>query len=99
MQGKSYINGAQWLKSQAYLKWDVASRVVNNSIVTELHIRKDVIPCVGCLDLYIHNMCMTIQLTTSVRPSIWGWKEVDLVSLVSNNDHNLDQNVLRKLIS
>ena len=45
-KGKSYINGAQWLKSQAYLKWVVASRVVNRSVVVVLHIRKVVIPCV-----------------------------------------------------
>ena len=44
-KGKSYINGAQWLKSQAYLKRDVASRAVNISLVVVLHIRKVVIPC------------------------------------------------------
>ena len=44
-KGKSYINGAQLLKSQAYQKRVVASRLVNNSIVGVLHIRKDVIPC------------------------------------------------------
>ena len=44
-KGKSYINGAQWLKSQAYLKRVVASRVVNSSIVAMLHIRKVAIPC------------------------------------------------------
>jgi len=45
-KGKSYINGSQWLKSQAYLKWVVANRVVNRSIVVVLHIRKVIIPCV-----------------------------------------------------
>ena len=44
-KGKSYINGAQWLKSQAYLKRVVVSRVVNSSIVVVLHIGKVVIPC------------------------------------------------------
>ena len=44
-KGKSYINGAQWLKSQAYLKRVVASRAMNSSIVAVLHIRKVVIPC------------------------------------------------------
>ena len=44
-KGKSYINGAQWLKSQAYLKQVVATRVVNSSIVDVLHIRKVFIPC------------------------------------------------------
>ena len=42
---------------------------------------------------------MIIRLTTSVCPSVWGWKAVDLVSLVSINDHGLDQNVLRNLLS
>ena len=45
-KGKNYINGAQWLKSQAYLKWVGASRVVNRYVVVVLHIRKVVIPCV-----------------------------------------------------
>ena len=44
-KGKNYINGAQWLKSQAYLKWVVASRVINSYVVVVLHIRKVVIPC------------------------------------------------------
>ena len=43
-KGKSYINGAQWLKSQAYLKWVVASRAMNSSIVAMLNIKKVVIP-------------------------------------------------------
>ena len=42
---KSYINGAQWLKSQAYLKWVVASRAVNSSVVVVLHIKSVVVPC------------------------------------------------------
>lgn len=44
-------------------------------------------------------MCMTILFTTYVWPSVCGWKEVYLMSLVSNNDHKLDQNVLKKLLS
>ena len=39
------------------------------------------------------------MLTTSVWPSVWGWKAVDLVSLVSNIHKRLDQNVLRNLLS
>jgi hypothetical protein len=42
---KSYINGAQWLKSQAYLEWAMASRVVNRFVVVVLQIRKAIIPC------------------------------------------------------
>ena len=53
----------------------------------------------GCFELYIHKMCTIIPLTTFVWPSIWGWKVVDLVSLVSNIDQRLDQNVLRNLLS
>ena len=44
-KGKSYINGTQWLKSQAYLKRAVASIAVNSFVVAMLHIRKVVIPC------------------------------------------------------
>ena len=39
------------------------------------------------------------MLTAFVWPSVWGWKSVDLVSLVSNIDQRLDQNVLRNLLS
>jgi hypothetical protein len=42
---------------------------------------------------------MIILYTTSVWPSVWGWKAVDLVSLVSNIDQRLDQYVLRNLLS
>jgi hypothetical protein len=42
-KGNSYINGAQWLKSQAYLKRVVTSRVVNSFVVAVVHIRKVVI--------------------------------------------------------
>ena len=44
-KGKSYINGAQWLKYHTYLKWVVASGDVNNIVVVVLHIRKVLIPC------------------------------------------------------
>ena len=44
-KGKSYINGAQWLKTQAYLKRVVASRAVNSVVVAVLHIKKAAIPC------------------------------------------------------
>ena len=53
----------------------------------------------GCFELYMHRMCTIILLTTSVWPSVWGWKDVDLVSLVSNIDQRLDQNMLRNLLS
>jgi hypothetical protein len=44
-------------------------------------------------------MCTIILLKTSVWPSVWGWKVVDFVSLVSNIEQRLDQNVLRNLLS
>ena len=53
-KGKSYINGAQWLKSQAYLKWVVASRVANSSGVAMLHIRKVIILCAWMFGV-VHN--------------------------------------------
>jgi len=31
--GKSYVNGGQWLKSQEYLKSVVANRVVEGSVI------------------------------------------------------------------
>jgi hypothetical protein len=52
---------------------------------------------VGCLELYMGRLCTIIFLTTFVWLFVWGWKEVYLVSLVSNSDQRLDQNVLRSL--
>jgi hypothetical protein len=40
-----------------------------------------------------------IQLMTLVWPSVWDWKEMDLVSLLSISDQRLDHNVLRKYLS
>ena len=53
----------------------------------------------GCFELYMRRMCTIILLMTSVWPSVWGWKVVDLVSLVYSIDQRLDQNVLRNLLS
>jgi hypothetical protein len=47
----------------------------------------------------MRKMCTIILLKTSVWPSVWGWKAVDLVSLVSKIYQRLDQNVLRNLLS
>jgi hypothetical protein len=44
-KGKIYVNGIQWLKSEAYLKQVVSSRAMNSFVVVVLHIRKVVIPC------------------------------------------------------
>ena len=51
------------------------------------------------LHLYNHRICIIITLTTSVFPSIWGWKEIDLVSLVSIIDHRMDQKVHKNMLS
>jgi hypothetical protein len=47
----------------------------------------------------MHRICTIILFTTSVWPSIWGWKAMDLVSLVSSSDQRLDQNVLINQLS
>jgi hypothetical protein len=47
----------------------------------------------------MHRICMIIVFTTSIWPSVWGWKVVDLVSLVSNSDQRLNQNVMRNRLS
>jgi hypothetical protein len=44
-------------------------------------------------------ICTIIRLTTSFWPSLWGWKVVGLVILVSSNDQRIDQNVLRNRLS
>jgi len=57
-------------------------------------------PCVhGCLELYILRIWKIILLTTSIFPSVCGWKVVNLVSFVSIIDHRMDQKVLRNLLS
>ena len=53
----------------------------------------------GCFELYMSRMCTIILLTTSTWSLVWGWKAVDLVSLVSSLDQRLDQNVLSNLLS
>ena len=68
---KSYINGTQWLKAKANLKWAMASRAMNKSIVVVLHIRKVVIPhawmfgVVHLQDVHDHpidHICLAIGL-------------------------------------
>lgn len=44
-------------------------------------------------------MCTIILLTTSVWPSVLGWKAVYLVRLISNIEQKLNQNVLRNMLS
>jgi hypothetical protein len=43
--GQSYVNGGEWLEPQAHLKRVVANRVVEDSVVAMLNIRKALIPC------------------------------------------------------
>jgi hypothetical protein len=44
-------------------------------------------------------ICMIILLTSSIWSIVWGWKVMDLLSLVSNHDQRLDQNVIRNRLS
>ena len=53
----------------------------------------------GCFELYMHKMCTIIMWMTYVWPLVWGWKGLDVVSMVSNIDRRLDQNVLTNLLS
>jgi hypothetical protein len=52
--GKSYVNGGQWLKPQEHLKRVVANRGVEGFFVVMLNIRKDFIPC-GWMFGIIHS--------------------------------------------
>jgi hypothetical protein len=54
--------------------------------------------CEGA-ELYIQRIFPMIRFMTSIWPSVWGWKFLDLVSLVSISDQRLDQNVLRNRLS
>ncbi len=47
----------------------------------------------------MHNTCKVIVLKTSMWPFVWGWKAMDLVSLVSNNDERVNYNFPRNLVS
>ena len=44
-------------------------------------------------------MCMIILLMAFIWPSVWEWKAMDLVILVSNIDQRLDKNALRNSLS
>ena len=61
-----------------------------------MHINKALIQCVRVLliihakDMYKHSI-----YDLGLAISLWGWKVVVLVSLVSSSDQRLDQNVLR----
>jgi hypothetical protein len=59
---------------------------MESPVVTVLDTWETLVPCSGFLELYMCKMCTIIRLMTSVWPSVWGWKEVDFVSLVSNRD-------------
>ena len=72
---------------------------MESPVVTVLDIWETLVPCSGFLELYMCKMCTIIRLMTSVWPSVWGWKAVNFVSLVSNRDQRLDQKVLRYLLS
>jgi hypothetical protein len=75
------------MEPQAHLKRVVVNRVVKGFVVAMLNIRKYLIPC-G----WMFGSC-------TFFPSVCGWKEVDLVSLVSIIDHRMDQKLPRNLLS
>jgi hypothetical protein len=60
-----------------------------------LNIGKTLIPSAGVLGIVHAQYVHVIQLMTLVWSSFWGWKAVDMVSLVSSSDQRLDQNLLR----
>jgi hypothetical protein len=77
--GKSYVNGGQWLEPQAHLKRVVANRVVEGSVVAMLNIRKDLIPCVWMFGIvhpqdmnnhHVDYLCFSISLWVEGK-SIW----------------------------
>jgi hypothetical protein len=79
-KGKFYINGAQWLKSDAHLKTDVVGDAMEGSVVDMLNIRKDHIPCVWILgvlhaqDMHYHpisDLCL-VSINLAVEGSGFG---------------------------
>ena len=72
---------------------------MESPVIVVLDIGEAFIHVRGCFKLYMHRICTIIMLMTSVWLSVWGWKVVDLVSLVSSIDQRLDQNLLRNLLS
>jgi hypothetical protein len=69
------------------------------SVVTVLNIGKTLIPCAWMLGIVHVQDMHDHPVDDLVWPSVWGWKVVDLVSLVSSSDQRLDQNVLRNRLS
>jgi hypothetical protein len=70
-KGQCYINGAQWLKTQAHLKRVVVGRAMECFVVVVLDIRKALIPCAWMLgvvhaqemhDHPIDDLCLSISL-------------------------------------
>jgi hypothetical protein len=72
--GKSYVNGGQWLETQAHLKRVVANRVVEGSIVAMLNIRNTCITCVWMFGI-VHSRDMDNHLVDYLCFSISLWVE------------------------
>jgi hypothetical protein len=81
-KGKCYINGAQWLKTQAHLKRVVVGRAMECSIVVVLDIRKALIPCAWILgvlhvqEMHYHPIHDDLCLSTSMRVEGNGFGEL-----------------------
>jgi hypothetical protein len=87
------------MKSQPHLKGDLSGLDMYGSIVVVMNIGKNIIPCSRVIRIvHVHNM-HNHPVEDLVLAICLGWKEVDLVSLVSNSDQRLDQNVLRNRLS
>jgi len=79
------INQTQWLKPQTHLKGTSTSCAMESFVISMLHIGKALIPGSWMLGV-VHVECVHCYLVvTSIWPSVWGWNEINLVSLVSNS--------------
>jgi hypothetical protein len=72
--GKSYVNGGQWLEPQAHLKRVVANRDVEGSVVVMFNIRKVLIPCEWIFGI-VHPQDMENHLVDYLCLSISLWVE------------------------
>jgi hypothetical protein len=69
-KGQCYINGAQWLKSQAHLKRVVVELSYGGICCSFVGHKEGSHPMCGFLELYMRKICMIILLMTYVCPSV-----------------------------
>ena len=64
-----------------------------------IYIRKDLVPSVGMFGV-VHSQDMHNHFVDHLGfPSICGWKETNLVILVSIIDHRMDQKIVKNLLN